>query len=126
MNTIRSLGALLLAGWVCARAEPLYTVVDGVRVDARTFAGWRVLREFDCARCHGPTYAGSVGPSLLESVTQRSQEQFLRLLRDGVIERGMPGYGAVARVMGNGEAIYAYLKGRAEGAIRPGKLEKLL
>src|SRR5262245_46988160 len=56
-------------------------------------AGWRTIRQFDCARCHGADYEGSTGPSLVAAARTRTRDEFLRALLDGNIERGMPPYG---------------------------------
>ena len=49
------------------RKEPLYTVVDGYKVDHNTMEGFRAWRAAACDRCHGPNQEGLVGPSLIES-----------------------------------------------------------
>jgi mono/diheme cytochrome c family protein len=122
----RSLLPLVALAASAALAGQLpYTVQDGTRVDARTYAGWRTLRQFDCARCHGPDYQGSVGPSLIESVRARSREEFIRLVLEGNPVRGMPPYGEVERVRDNVEGIYGYFRGRADGAIGPGRLRPI-
>jgi len=42
---------------------------------------------------------------------------------DGRVEKGMPGFSAVQTVVDNIDNLYAYLKGRSDGAIKPGKLK---
>jgi mono/diheme cytochrome c family protein len=81
---------------------------------------WRTLRQFDCARCHGRDYEGSVGPSLVQSARERSEADFLRLLLDGNVERGMPGYRSVTQVAQAARDIYFYFKARADGLLGPG------
>jgi mono/diheme cytochrome c family protein len=83
-------------------------------------AGWRTIRQFDCARCHGGNFEGSAGPSLVEAARSRTREEFLRGLLDGNPERGMPPYRSVPRVAENAAAIYAYFKARADGLPVPG------
>jgi len=92
---------------------------DGQSIDAME-AGWRTIRQFDCARCHGGNFEGSVGPSLVEAARSRTREEFLRGLLDGNPERGMPAYRSVPRVAENAAAIYAYFKARADGLPVPG------
>lgn len=124
--------AVLLAAastaWLAFASEPApgapYTVKGGTQVDARTYAAWQALRQFDCARCHGADYQGSVGPSLIESVRARSQGDFLRIILDGS-SRGMPPYRGIARIQDNLDGIYGYFRGRADGAIRSGTLKAL-
>jgi len=123
------LTCLALAAFCCvasaAADEQPYTAQGMTQVDARTLAGWRALRQFDCARCHGAQYQGSVGPSLIEAARTSTREQFLRLLLDGNPERGMPPYREVPGVAGNAEGIYGYLRGRADGNIGAGALQLL-
>jgi mono/diheme cytochrome c family protein len=101
----------------------LYRVVDGDRVDAETLKGWRTWRAMACDRCHGPNQEGMVGPSLLQSLKVMTKEDFKKTLLDGRVEKGMPNFGGTQSVVDNLDQLYAYLKGRADGAINPGKLK---
>jgi cytochrome c553 len=92
----------LLAASALAFAEDrvqtdLYTVVDGIKVDENTMEGFRTWRAAACDRCHGANQEGMVGPSLLESL----------------------------KVMSNLDNLYAYLKGRSDGAITRAKVQAL-
>ena len=40
-------------------------------------------------------------------------------------EKGMPNFDGSKMVTENVDGLYAYLKGRADGAIQPGRLEEL-
>jgi hypothetical protein len=71
--------------------------------------GRETLRAMDCARCHGRDYDGWSGPSLRAAVREGTRERFERLVLDGDIVRGMPGYRSQPRVVENLDAIYAYL-----------------
>jgi mono/diheme cytochrome c family protein len=116
---------LLLGAAFSSADEPAYIAQESTRVDARTLAGWRAVRQFDCARCHGAQYQGSLGPSLLEAARRTGRDEFVRLLLDGNPERGMPPYRSVRGVADNADGIYGYFRGRAEGAIAPGVLQLL-
>jgi mono/diheme cytochrome c family protein len=125
---LASAAALALAG--PARAEDKvqtnwYTVVDGYKVDAKTFAGFRTWRAAACDRCHGANQEGLVGPSLLDALKVLTPEQFKQVVTDGRPDRGMPGYKTSNLVMSNLDNLYAYLKGRADGAIKRTKVELL-
>jgi mono/diheme cytochrome c family protein len=106
--------ALLVSGAASSQA----------RVDPAIYAAWQAMRQLDCARCHGRDYTGSVGVSLLESARTRSREEFVRLLLDGNLARGMPPYRSVALAAENAEGMYAYLAGRANGTIPAGTLTR--
>ncbi|RTZ42594.1 hypothetical protein EKL30_11970 [Candidimonas sp. SYP-B2681] len=103
----------------------LYTVVDKTHVDDNTLAGWKTWRAQACARCHGAEQEGLVGPSLLEGLKRLSKEEFEHTVKEGRIEKGMPPFGSIPRVIENLDNLYAYLKGRSDGAIGPGRLEPI-
>jgi hypothetical protein len=46
-------------------------------------------------------------------------------MQNGRPDKGMPPFGASQMVMQNWEGLYAYLKGRSDGAIQPGHLYPL-
>ena len=104
-----------------AAGGKLYTVEDG-KVDAKTLEGWRTWRAAACERCHGPNQEGMVGPSLIESLKTLSMDDFKTTVMKGRAEKGMPNFDASKQVMDNLDNLYAYLKGRSDGAIPPGKL----
>jgi cbb3-type cytochrome c oxidase subunit III len=109
-----------------ARTEPaLYKVVEGSKVDENTFKGWRTWRALACERCHGAQQEGLVGPALVESLKRLSREQFEQTVLKGRVEKGMPNFGGTQMASDNIESLYAYLKGRSDGAIQPGRLEEM-
>jgi mono/diheme cytochrome c family protein len=100
-------------------------VVDGDKVDAATFSGWKTWRSMACERCHGPNQEGLVGPSLVKSLKTLSKQDFITTVTHGRVEKGMPNFGEVESVVKNIDSLYAYLKGRSDGAIKPGHLHKI-
>src|SRR5690606_2866018 len=102
--------------------QALYTVQDGNKVDAQTLAGWKTWRALACERCHGAAQEGMVGPSLVESLKVLSKEEFHTIMMNGRIEKGMPPFNTSAMMQKNWEGLYAYLKGRSDGKIEPGRL----
>lgn len=105
-----------------AASGPLYTVKEGNKVDPKTLQGWKTWRALACERCHGAQQEGLVGPPLVESMKKLSKEEFHKTLMEGRIEKGMPPFNASKMVMDNWEGLYAYLKGRSDGQIQPGRL----
>ncbi len=97
-----------------------YTVQDGNKVDNQTLMGWRTWRALACERCHGAEQEGLVGPPLVESLKKLSKEDFHKTILNGRPEKGMPPFGASKMVTDNWEGLYAYLKGRSDGKIKPG------
>ena len=123
-NTLLAL-ALCAAGASFAQTPSLYTVVDGYKVDANTMKGFRAWRQAACDRCHGANQEGMVGPSLVASLKTLSKEEFVVTVRDGRLLKGMQSFGNSPAVMDNIDQLYAYLKGRSDGAITRSKVEPI-
>ena len=102
-----------------------YRVADGNKVDKVTLEGWRTWRALACERCHGAKQEWMVGPSLLESMRLLSKDEFKQSVLKGRPEKGMPNFDASKMVTENLDGLYAFLKGRSDGAIQPGRLEEL-
>lgn len=123
------LSALLcLAGAAHAQNKPqskLYTVVDGYKVDAETMKGFRAWRAAACDRCHGANQEGLVGPSLVVNMKKLTKEEFIKVVAQGRVEKGMQSFGNSPIVMENINQLYAYLKGRSDGAITRAKVEEM-
>ena len=121
--------ALLLAtlayASVTADEAKLYDVKDGNKVDAKTLMGWKTWRALACERCHGASQEGLVGPPLVERMKTLSKEDFHTVMLNGRPDKGMPPFNTSQMVMQNWEGLYAYLKGRSDGAIQPGRLSPL-
>jgi hypothetical protein len=54
-----------------------------------------------------------------------SKEEFKQAVMKGRPEKGMPNFDGSKMVNENLDGLYAYLKGRSDGAIQPGRLEEL-
>jgi mono/diheme cytochrome c family protein len=103
----------------------LYKVVDGYKVDPDTMKGFRTWRAAACDRCHGANQEGLVGPSLLASMKTLTKDEFVKTVRDGRLDKGMQSFGTSQQVMDNIDYLYAYLKGRSDGAITRAKVEPM-
>jgi mono/diheme cytochrome c family protein len=108
-----------------AAGTGLYTVVDGYKVDPATMKGFRAWRVAACDRCHGANQEGLVGPSLINSLKVLSKEEFVKTVTEGRLEKGMMAFKTSKAVMDNMDNLYAYLKGRSDGAITRAKVEEL-
>ena len=53
------------------------------------------------------------------------QVEFKQAMMKGRPEKGMPNFDGSKMVTENLDGLYAYLKGRSDGAIKPGRLEEL-
>jgi cytochrome c553 len=129
MFRLSLIAVLLCAGASAASAQDakpaLYKVTDGYKVDAETMKGFRTWRAAACDRCHGANQEGMVGPSLIASLKTISKADFVKTVRDGRLDKGMQSFGTNKQVMDNMDQLYAYLKGRSDGAITRSKVEEI-
>ena len=119
-------------GFVVALAAAMFAAQGGTaepdatyKVDDFTMTGFRTWRAAACDRCHGANQEGLVGPSLVESLKTLSKDDFVKTLTDGRLDKGMPSWATNQQVMGNIDALYAYLKGRSDGAITKAHVEPM-
>ena len=105
--------------------EPLYKVEDGYKVDSETMKGFRTWRAAACDRCHGANQQGLVGPSLIERLKTLTKDEFVTTVTEGRLVKGMPSFKTSNTVMSNIDHLYAYLKGRSDGAITRSKVEEI-
>jgi len=104
---------------------PLYTVVDGNKVDPNTLQGFKTWRAAACDRCHGANQEGLVGPSLVNSLKTLTKEEFVKTVTSGRPNTQMVAFSGNAEVMKNIDQLYAYLKGRSDGAITKSRVEAI-
>ncbi len=127
MRVSRYIVIFLMCGYFCAAfaGEPLYTVVDGNKVDPETLKGFKAWRAAACDRCHGANQQGLVGPSLIERLKTLTKDEFVKIVTEGRLEKGMPSFKTSKMVISNMDHLYAYLKGRSDGAITKSKVEPM-
>lgn len=113
------------ANALAADTTPLYKVVDGTKVDRDTMQGFRTWRAAACDRCHGANQEGMVGPSLVNSLRVLSKDDFVKTVTSGRLDKGMPSFGENKQVIENIDKLYAYLKGRSDGAITQARVEEI-
>ena len=106
-----------------ANKTPLYTVVDGYKVDANTLQGFKTWRAAACDRCHGANQEGLVGPSLINSLKTLSKDDFVKTVMNGRPNTQMVAFSGNETVVKNLDQLYAYLKGRSDGAITKSRVE---
>jgi mono/diheme cytochrome c family protein len=127
MRVLRYIVIFFMFGFFCAAFadEPLYAVVDGNKVDLETLKGFKAWRAAACDRCHGANQQGLVGPSLIERLKILTKDEFVKTVTEGRLEKGMPSFKTSNMVMSNIDHLYAYLKGRSDGAITKSKVEPM-
>jgi mono/diheme cytochrome c family protein len=99
----------------------------GLKVSQLEYEGWRQY-SVNCARCHGQdVLPNPVAANLLISVGPggpvASEEEFVQVVSQGRPDRGMPAFKGVLPP-DQINAIYAYVRGRAEKRIPPGRPER--
>jgi mono/diheme cytochrome c family protein len=97
---------------------------EGAKVSTLEYEGWRQY-SVQCARCHGQdVLPNPVAANLLVSVApggpSADKATFTKVVTDGRQERGMPAF-AETMTPDQVEAVYAYVKGRAEKRIPAGR-----
>jgi mono/diheme cytochrome c family protein len=116
--------AFLMASAQTVRAEEAPYKVEGNKVDSATFKGYQTYKRQRCETCHGQTGEGSAAfPNLLTSLKTKSKEEFKTIVLEG--KNAMPAHKNNKAVVDNIDGLYAYLKGRSDGAIPAGELEEL-
>lgn len=127
-NRIRLAGLTALALGVlaacssklAAQAEPR----QGPKVSRLEYEGWRQY-SVNCARCHGQDVlpnpvAANLLVSLAPGAAMESKNKFTQLVTTGRPDRGMPSFKSTLTPE-QIAAIYAYVKGRADKRIAPGR-----
>jgi mono/diheme cytochrome c family protein len=99
----------------------------GLKVSAVEYEGWRQY-SVNCARCHGQdALPNPVAANLLLSLGPKgpikSYEAFSEVVTAGRPATGMPAFKGILTPEQT-KAIYAYVKGRAEGRIPPGRPDR--
>ena len=106
-------------------SDALYSVVDGNKLDANSYAGFKLYRNW-CARCHGTYGQGMVGPNLAESLQVITEQEFFDTVENGKSGTigSMPMWKSNPKVMAGRDQLYAYLMARSDGAIGVEKPKK--
>jgi hypothetical protein len=99
----------------------------GFRVSPVDYEGWRQY-SVNCARCHGQdVLPNPVAANLLISLApggpMNSEQAFTQVVSEGSQHRGMPAFNGIMTAE-QIAATYAYVKGRAEKRIPPGRPER--
>ena len=99
----------------------------GAKLSQLEYEGWRQYN-VNCARCHGQdALPNPVAANLLVSMAPGgptdSPEKFAKVVTEGRAEKGMPAFKGVLN-QEQTQAVYVYLKGRAEKRIPPGRPER--
>jgi methanol metabolism-related c-type cytochrome len=116
--------------WVDKDGNPTFKVEPDGSVDWYAYVGFTRYSS-ECLRCHGPDGMGSTyAPALMESMKHLSYSDFYAIVASGKKEVSasqnlvMPSNGDNKNVMCFIDAIYVYLRARADDAVGRGRPEK--
>jgi mono/diheme cytochrome c family protein len=94
-------------------------------VSQEVYDGWKQYN-LNCARCHGEDVQGTtIAPHLIVSLKPEgpvnTKELFVQTVCAGRPEKGMPSWCALGMEIPTIEKIYAYVKGRSDAKLAPGR-----
>ena len=94
-------------------------------VSQQIYDGWKQFN-LNCARCHGEDVLGTtIAPHLILSLKPdgpiNTPEIFTQVVCAGRPDKGMPSWCALGMDPAKIGQIYAYVKGRSDGKIHPGR-----
>ena len=109
---------------VLSGLAPRVGAQEGAVVSAAEYEGWRQY-SVQCARCHGQdVLPNPVAANLLVSVAPKGpaadKATFTKVVTEGRADRGMPPF-KETMTPEQVDAVYAYVKGRAEKRIPAGR-----
>jgi len=126
-RSVSCLVVFLLLGAASAGGAAAQGTEKGPKLGAEEYEGWRQYSAH-CARCHGQDVVGNpVAADLLKSTRAggpvAEPAAFVAVVKEGRSKGGMPGF---AKVIDDAQtaAIFAYVKGRADGQIPAGRPER--
>lgn len=94
-------------------------------VSQEVYDGWKQYN-LNCARCHGEDVQGTtIAPHLILSLKPdgpiNTKELFVQTVCAGRPAKGMPSWCALSMELPTIEKIYAYVKGRSDVKVGPGR-----
>ena len=123
-------GVLLAGATVTTRAfaqelRDAYHTAPRDTVSQDVYDGWKQFN-LNCARCHGEDVQGTtIAPHLILSLKPdgpiNTKELFVQTVCAGRPAKGMPSWCALGMEMGTIDKIYAYVKGRSDAKLAPGR-----
>ena len=88
------------------------------------YNGWKRWHVY-CYRCHGTDAVGTTNaPALIDPNEKMSRAQFLKIVREGVKDKGMAAWDKLldAKQMGQ---LYVYVRARADKVLPPGRPDEV-
>ena len=107
------------------RAEPRAAqAAPAADLYADVYNGWKWWHVY-CYRCHGTDAVGTTNaPSLIDTNEKLSRAAFIKVVREGVKDKGMAAWDKLldAKQMGQ---LYVYVRARADKVLPPGRPDEV-
>jgi len=132
---MRTLGTALICfigalAWSAAHEAPVRAAAQAPAATASedlykdVYNGWKWWHVY-CYRCHGTDAVGTTNaPALIDPNEKMSRAQFLKIVREGVKDKGMAAWDKLldAKQMGQ---LYVYVRARADKVLPPGRPDEV-
>lgn len=120
---------LAVLAWAGATAPlsaspPAQAATPASDIYTDVYNGWKWWHVY-CYRCHGTDALGtSTAPALIDANEKMPRAQFIRIVRDGVKDKGMAAWDKLldAKQMGQ---LYVYVRARADKVLPPGRPDEV-
>ena len=127
---IAAAGFVAVTTWVVAGAAPItaapaaQTTPPANATYQDVYNGWKWWHVY-CFRCHGTdAIATATAPSLIDQNARLSRAQFLKVVRDGVPDKGMQAWDKLLDDKQIGQ-IHLYVRARADKVLPPGRPDEV-
>ena len=88
------------------------------------YNGWKWWHVY-CYRCHGTDAVGTTtGPNLIDPNLHLSRAQFVKIVREGVPDKGMQAWEKLLDPKQIGQ-LYVYVRARADKVLPPGRPDEV-
>jgi mono/diheme cytochrome c family protein len=88
------------------------------------YNGWKWWHVY-CFRCHGTDAIGTtMAPNLIDANEKLTRAQFLKIVRDGVPDKGMQAWDKLLDAKQIGQ-LYVYVRARADKVLPPGRPDEV-
>jgi mono/diheme cytochrome c family protein len=88
------------------------------------YDGWKWWHVY-CYRCHGTNaIATSLAPDLIDPSRKLSRSQFLKVVRDGIPDKGMQAWDQLLDTK-QIDQIHLYVQARADKVLPPGRVDEV-
>jgi mono/diheme cytochrome c family protein len=88
------------------------------------YNGWKWWHVY-CYRCHGVDAVGTtMAPSLIDPTNRRSAAEFLKIVRNGDVEKGMPSW---SKLLDDKQIrqVHLYVRARSDKVLAPGRPDEV-